>query len=101
MTTIRITQHEIEVSGHSGYADVDNDIVCAAISTLTQSTYNYLRCTGNLIRKHEGEAYFLIKLLKLSCCGKKIVKKYESMIDDLINQYPLYLRKEKVNEKIR
>ena len=29
--------------GHSGYADVGSDIVCAAISALTQSTLNGLK----------------------------------------------------------
>lgn len=39
-------QHGItgfEVSGHSGYADYGNDIVCAAISSLTQTTVLGLR----------------------------------------------------------
>ena len=42
MTTIKITKQDnhivsVECSGHSGYAKQGNDIICAAISTLTQS----------------------------------------------------------------
>ena len=32
-----------EVSGHAGYADAGADIVCAAVSALTQATLNGLR----------------------------------------------------------
>ena len=32
-----------EVKGHSGYAEAGSDIVCAAISALTQSTLNGLK----------------------------------------------------------
>lgn len=37
MTTITQKDNVITVSGHSGYAVAGQDIVCAAISTLTQT----------------------------------------------------------------
>lgn len=42
MTNVKIIKSEsniigFEVSGHSGYAEVGSDIVCSAISTLSQS----------------------------------------------------------------
>ncbi len=32
----------LQCKGHAGYADAGNDIVCAAISTLTQTLIRYL-----------------------------------------------------------
>lgn len=43
MTKIDISSKEIRISGHSGYGTYGNDIVCAAISTLSEATYNYLK----------------------------------------------------------
>ena len=47
---IRVTLHSqggcitgFEVKGHAGFAEAGQDIVCAAVSALTQSTLNGLR----------------------------------------------------------
>jgi len=46
MTRIELAKAEGEFSilcqGHAGYASVGNDIVCAAISTLTQTLIKYM-----------------------------------------------------------
>ena len=99
MTTIKITPQEIEVSGHSGYAEIGKDIVCAAISTLTQATYNYLRKTDNLVVLQDSEGYYLIELLKLNYYGSEIIGSYIEMVEDLASQYPLYLKIEKGRTK--
>ena len=54
MTTVTFLTEEsriigVEVSGHSGYADAGEDIVCAGVSSLTDSAY--LGITEYLHRK--------------------------------------------------
>lgn len=63
MTTIKIFKKNekivgFECSGHTGYAEQGSDIVCAAVSSLTQST-----CLG------------IIKVLKLKCNYENNAKK--------------------------
>lgn len=40
MIKIRVSDNRITVTGHSGYAPLGQDIVCAAVSVLTQNLIN-------------------------------------------------------------
>lgn len=93
MTTIKVENNFIEVSGHSGYATVGTDIVCAAISTLSEATYNYLIDTKNKAILEEKDAYYKIALEELNEAGEAIIKGFISMVDDLSSQYPKYIRR--------
>ena len=55
MTTIEVKEDEIKVYGHSGYAESGHDIVCSAISVLTESLDRYLRVTENVLESTEGD----------------------------------------------
>lgn len=50
----------ITASGHSGYAERGNDIVCAAVSTLVQTAYLAIADITDKITfdKDEAKAYF-------------------------------------------
>ena len=91
MTTIDFKTDKIRVYGHSGYAPSGQDIVCAAISTLTEATYNYLEATKNKVSKEENNGVFVINLEELNKQGEAIVLSFKDMVDDLIKQYPYYL----------
>lgn len=94
MTTIIINKNYIEVKGHSGYASSGSDIVCAAISTLVESTYNYLSNLEYNVDLEERDGYFKIIFLgKLSEVQEKIVSVFTSMVENLIKQYPDYLER--------
>lgn len=88
MTTIKIRNSEIEVKGHSGYAEKGNDIVCAGISVLMDATYNYLKATENTVTKKETDGYFSISINVININGENIIKSFAEMVDDLVKQYP-------------
>lgn len=88
MTIIETNKKSIYVHGHSGYGTYGNDIVCAAISTLTEATYNYLEATNNQVHNYCDDGEFTIILDKLNKNGKQIVEKFKEMIKDLESQYP-------------
>jgi uncharacterized protein YsxB (DUF464 family) len=46
MIIIRYNQNEITASGHSGYAESGNDIVCASISTAFRTTAEIMNAMG-------------------------------------------------------
>lgn len=93
MTTIKVNEKFIELEGHSGYGTEGNDIVCSAISTLSEATYNYLKCTKNKVRIEEKSAYYKIILEELNEQGKSIINEFITMVDDLESQYSNYIRR--------
>ena len=92
MTTITLGKYYIEVKGHSGYAEKGKDIVCAAISTLIEATYNYLIATGSKIDKKEDEALYIINTKEINEHGKQIFNEFEKMIYEIAIQYPAYIQ---------
>ena len=95
MTSIEIKDRYIKISGHSGYAPTGSDIVCAAISTLSQATFNYLEATSNAVMCGERDGEYIIILHKVNKAGKAIIKAFSDMVDDLSSQYPEYIERRK------
>lgn len=93
MTTITIKNNQIEIKGHSGYAKKGSDIVCAAISALTEATYNYLKATGNVVKMTSNDGYFFMLIEIININGKNILKSFTEMIDALAKQYPKNLER--------
>jgi len=100
MTTIDICEDVINVYGHSGYAPEGFDIVCSSISTLTESLDRYLRITENQVETIEGEGRYIIYLDKINNVGKSLINEYKCMVDEIIKEYPMYVRRES-NGKVR
>ena len=95
MTLIEIKAKYIEVKGHSGYAHIGSDIVCAAISTLVQATYNYLEATGNDVEAESLDGYFkIIFKSDLNRPGENILGGFIEMAKDLESQYKNYIKVE-------
>lgn len=47
MIAINITRTGLTVDGHAGYAESGNDIICAAVSALTQGLVHSLKALTN------------------------------------------------------
>ena len=93
MTTIDVSDDCIHVFGHSGYAPEGLDIVCCAISTLTESLDRYLRATENQVESTESDGEYTIYLNELNNAGKSLIGEYNKMIDEIIKDYPRYVRR--------
>lgn len=93
MTTIDVSDDAIHVFGHSGYAPEGLDIVCSAISTLTESLDRYLRITENQVESTKDDGEYTIYLNKLNDTGKSLIGEYNKMIDEIIKDYPRYVRR--------
>ena len=94
MTHITIESTKITISGHSGYDVYGKDIVCAAISTLSESTYRYLKATGNRVRSKAKDGYYEIDLKSITKVGKQIISEFVIMINELIEEYGKYIEME-------
>jgi len=93
MTTINVGEDYIHVFGHSGYAPEGLDIVCSAISTLTESLDRYLKATGNNVESNGDVGEYMIYLNKLNDTGGTLINEYIKMIDEIIQDYPRYVRR--------
>lgn len=93
MTTIKVNDEFIEVSGHSYYAESGKDIVCSAISTLSEATYNYLKITNNKVNLEERNGYYKIIFLELNEAGKSIKNEFIRMVDEIEKDYSKNVRR--------
>lgn len=94
MTTIDVGKDYIHVFGHSGYAEAGHDIVCSAISVLTESLDRYLRVTENQVESTKDDGEYTIYLNELNDNGGALLNEYIRMIDEIIEDYPNNVRRE-------
>ena len=97
MTTITITKSmadsykRIECSGHAGFADSGEDIVCAAISVLTINLINSLeRCTDDRFTcdQNEDDGYISISFeQEPSKDADLLLKSYELGVNSIFREY--------------
>jgi uncharacterized protein YsxB (DUF464 family) len=94
----------IKVTGHAGYAEHGQDIVCAAVSALVETAVlgiENIACIRPMVIKKEG--FFSIKLsedIEQERMEKAMVI-LETMIlgfKDISNSYPSYIRIEEIKE---
>lgn len=81
------------VSGHTGFADAGQDIVCAAISFMSIACANALeRVAGMKPEINEGEALLEVRLYKPNDRAHTIFRVFESGMKDLKEAYPTHLK---------
>ena len=81
------------LSGHAGYADAGEDIVCAAVSAMTNLTVNTAEAFGaqaEVIAEEEGTLSYRM----LSDCGeaRQMLKSFHRELVQLQNLYPAHVR---------
>ncbi len=94
-----------EISGHSGYADAGSDIVCSAISSISQST-----CLGILkvlkinakMQKNDKKAYLKLMLPKIDEESMQkaqiLLLTMQLSIEDLLWDFSKYIQMEVSDE---
>ena len=97
MTTITITKSStdsykrIECSGHAGFADSGEDIVCAAISVLTINLINSIDCFTEdkfTCNQNEDDGYISISFEnEPSKEADLLLRSFELGIDSIFREY--------------
>ncbi len=95
-----------EVTGHSGYADEGGDIVCAAVSSMTQMTIVGLKEILKLnlnTKKDEKKAYLICKIAKNSTQNEiekaqDFLKTLKISIEHVEKDYKKYIKMEVKDE---
>ncbi len=93
MTEVSVRKDGITVSGHAGYAEAGKDIVCAGVTTLTQTLISSLKeLTANDIEYEISLGRADIYYRDLSEAGKLLVDSFFIGICRIADEFPDYVR---------
>ncbi len=91
----KIKEAVLEVKGHSNYAPVGEDIVCAAISTaciMTANLIDKLDLRYNILDLVCEEGYFRLQVNTSNETTLSIFENLVETLDSISEQYPKYLK---------
>lgn len=84
MIVVNVSTNGITVDGHAGYAKTGNDIICAAVSALTQGLIHSLDAlTDDEISYHIANGHVDINYENLSEQGKLLVDSFFIAVSDI------------------
>lgn len=84
MIAITITQTGLTVDGHAGYAETGNDIICAAVSSLTQGLIHAIEAlTDDQISYRVADGHIDMKYENLSERGKLLIDSFFIAVSDI------------------
>lgn len=93
MINIKCDQYEIAIQGHAGYAPHGQDIVCAAISTLTQVFVTSIDgLTTDKIKAVISPGNAVVEYGNLTEQGKLLLDSFLLGINMICESYPTYVR---------
>ena len=83
MIVVTITQDGLSVDGHAGYAETGNDIICAAVSALTQGLIHSMEAlTDDRISYRIASGHVDIEYENLSEQGKLLIDSFFIAVSD-------------------
>ena len=96
MTTLKLLRKQqrfvgFRCEGHSGYADEGEDIVCAAISSMTQFSICCAEQLNVPLVYRKDEALLECSVMRPSSTFSGILKALEKSISQLAQDYPEYI----------
>ncbi|MEG0721254.1 MAG: ribosomal-processing cysteine protease Prp [Lachnospiraceae bacterium] len=93
MIAVNVRNDEITVSGHAGYAPQGQDIVCAAVTALTQTLIKAIQdLTADKIEYSISPGKVDIKYGNLSEKSKTLVDSFFVGMSMVAGEYPEYVR---------
>lgn len=102
MTTVTVTRrsghiYKVEAKGHSGYAAEGSDIVCAAISALTQGAVLGLKKVASVkVTATESEGELVFEISESNPASDAILETMLLSLQDISNTYPRHLKTEDI-----
>ena len=92
MIEVRIRPERIEISGHAGYAEPGKDIVCAAVTALTQTLIQSIEnLTDDKIECRISPGKAEIEYRNLSEKSKTLVDSFFVGIRLIADEFPNYV----------
>lgn len=77
MIVVKVTNTEITVDGHAGYAEKGKDIVCASVSVLTWNLIRSIQAlTSDKIEYNVSDGHVNVKYENLSSRGRLLIDSF-------------------------
>lgn len=93
MIVVRVREDGVTMSGHAGFAGVGKDIICAGVTSLTQTLIKSLNdLTENEIEYEMSSGRADIKYRDLSEAGKLLVDSFFIGICLIADEFPEHVR---------
>lgn len=92
MIIIEIKDYSISVSGHAGYAKKGQDIVCAAISAIVQSSSTWFTSKDAKYIQNDKENAIQISLIKKNESNNQKLELLIKQLKFIQKQYKKYIK---------
>lgn len=88
MILVRISDNQIDISGHANYSD-GNDIVCASVSSIMYTTVNAIMSFNkDAIIYEDDNSVVSIKIKSKDEITSKLIENMLNLFESLANDYP-------------
>lgn len=88
MIAVKVTNTEITVDGHAGYAEKGKDIVCASVSVLTWNLIRSIQAlTSDKIEYNVSDGHVNVKYENLSSRGRLLIDSFFIGISEIEESY--------------
>lgn len=104
MTTVTVTRkaghiYKVEANGHTGYAEAGSDIVCAAVSALTQGALLGLKNVAEVkVTETISDGELRFKIHSFSDKTDAILETMLMSLEDISSSYPSHLKTEDIKD---
>ncbi len=88
MIKIEVKDNIINVSGHAGFNNKGNDIVCASVSSIIYTSINAILNIDNKSINYTDNKDLVIEVLKDDDITNKLITNMLDLLKELARQYP-------------
>ena len=88
MIKIEVKNNIIKVSGHAGFNNKGNDIVCASVSSIIYTSINAILNIDNKSINYTDNKDLVIEVLKDDDITNKLITNMLDLLKELARQYP-------------
>ena len=88
MIKVNYNDKYIKISGHAGFNNYGNDIVCASVSSIVYTTVNGILNINKNSIKFEDNLELVIEVLDNNEITNKLINSMLDLLKDLEKQYP-------------
>ena len=92
MITVRIAPHEISCEGHSGYARIGKDIVCAAVTSAMRFAEAQLTTLGIEPTLEVDEKRVYIRIASDAEAAEPVFRAFALLMREYAAEYPKFIR---------
>ena len=93
MIKVKMNENSLVISGHAGFANYGNDIVCASVSSIVIASANDMMTVNkSAISYNDDGNELIIKIIKKDELVEKLLTNLKTLLDNLADDYPANIK---------